>query len=225
MPVAEVETVLNEVINCVQEIDRECATVLNDVEHGLINVESEFQERALVETGKFLTGEPLIAWLTWKKLRERGWRAEWEVRYPRSNRKKCDIVVGLDPKEQLWLELKLASKAWFNCEGGPAYNDSLFRSYLRGTHRSHSFRQDFEKLTDNPEYWSAEDYRSVCLIGFDSVARPMDAEVTEMVREVQQAGSLWRLVSEGHWHDRRCSDFRISAWCWLLEGQIEAANC
>jgi hypothetical protein len=38
MPLAEVERILNEVITCVREIDRECSTVLNGVEHGLINV-------------------------------------------------------------------------------------------------------------------------------------------------------------------------------------------
>lgn len=211
-----VKRLLDEVIGFIGEIDRECSTLLNGVEHGLINVKQEFKTRAFKEIGKRLTEETLIAWLIWQKLRARGWSVDWEVVYPENRRKKCDLVVKVSAKSRLWLELKLASKAWFNCEEKPGYHNSLYPSYLEGKNRTHSFQHDFHKLTQRDENWSVDDYRAVCLIGFDWIKEPMDDEVAAVAKGVQEEAQAWKLISENHWTDRRNADFRINAWCWLF---------
>lgn len=200
----EVNRVLDEVIADIQDIDNECKTLLNNIEHGLVNVKWEFGERAQGETGKKrLTEETIIAWLLCQKQHARARNVYWEHPYPKNRRRKCDIVVEVGASTRLWLELKLAWKAWFNCEGDPVYRNSFYRSYLRGDHRTHSFRHDLEKLAYNGENWSADDCRAVCLVGFDCIKEPMDDEVAAIVQNNSQT---WRVLSGSHWADRRCPE-------------------
>jgi hypothetical protein len=139
---------------------------------------------------------------------------EWELPYTATRSKSCDLVISLPHSGRLWLELKLAWKAWFNCASKPVYSNSVYRSYLQGINRTHSFRQDFEKL--GGDHWPAGDYRAICLIGTDCVKAPMDQEVHAVVQSVSEEGGHWELAIERHWLDRRCSDFRLNVWIWVL---------
>jgi len=214
---------LENVIDSISEIDRECKTLLNGVEHGLVNVNYEFDKNSKHEL--------LIAKLTSEKLRQKGWkvpRAETKsgYRYPTaaenhlgSTRKWCDLLVNLDDRDRLWIEIKLAWKAWFNCVGGPTYSNRNYLPYLQGDNHTHSFRGDLEKLSGPG--WGPNDYRAVCLIGFDCIQQPMDNEVSHVVQPANQGvakmSCIWNSMAERHWKDRRNPDFRINTWCWLLE--------
>lgn len=69
MCIAGVSQLLEDVVHCIREIDTECCSQRNGIEHGLVNVKLEFQDQAFKETGRRLTEELLIAWLLRKKLR------------------------------------------------------------------------------------------------------------------------------------------------------------
>jgi hypothetical protein len=211
----EVRVLLEKITDAIQEIDRECSSLGEDVEHGLVNVKLEFKDRAYEETGKALTEEPLIAWLISQKLRCAGHVVGWEVPYPAVERKKCDLVLGLGGSQKLWLELKLAWKAWFNCGERPVFRNPSYLGYLWGGHRSHSFRHDLEKLGTGD--WPIRDFRAVCLIGTDSAKAPMDADVGAVVEDVRVQGITWTRATERHWLDRRCPDFRVNVWTWVTQ--------
>ncbi len=210
--------ILNRVATGINEIDSECTTRLNDIEHGLVNVKREFQDRAYVETGKNkdkLTEEILIAWRLRPKLSTAAWQARPdEEPYPNDHRKHCDLVIDINGTKQLWIELKVAWKAWFNCTCEPTYSNGWYRSYLDGNARKYSFHHDLEKLAAAD--LSPHDGRAVCLVGFDYKNEPMEEDVRAVVRNFQNQGHRWEVVGERHWPDRRKSDFRINVWCWLL---------
>jgi hypothetical protein len=171
----------------------------------------QFQDLALRETGQHLSRERLIVWRLWTKLQNLGWHVDWESPYPRS-RRKCDLVVALRNSARLWLEVKVSWRAWFECERGPVHSNPAYRSYLMGTHRTHSLRHDLEKLGQNPSL--AGDYRGVCLIGFDSKRSPMDEDVRSILKSAHERGLPWQATAERHWPDRRNNDFRINVWGW-----------
>lgn len=219
----DVQLSLEGVVDAVGEIDKECSTLLNGIEHGLVNVKLQFKERAYGETGKKLSEELLIARLLRQKLTVAGKRVEpGEVLYPRAaSTKRCDLVLHLDEGRRMWLEIKLAWKAWFNCEGPPKYENPAYATYLSGLGRSHSLRHDFEKMLDaNLE---AGDHRAVCLIGFDFADNPMDEEVAKVVRQARESAP-WEIAAERHWPDRRDDRFRINVWIWLLPGAEKRAG-
>jgi len=217
MTSVEVHQTLERVADAVAEIDRECGTLLNEIEHGLVNVKLEFRDRAIEQTGKRLTEETLIAWLVQQKLVNNGRQVQWELRYPGNRRRKCDLVICVGAGSRLWLELKVAWKAWFGCENGPTYSNSNYLPYLQGKNHTHSFRGDFEKL--GSASIADEDYRAVCLIGFDWAQAPMDAEVAGVVEAACQANARWERATARHWPDRRCRDFRINVWSWTWQPQ------
>ena len=210
---AVIET-LERVTASIAEIDEECRTILGGVEHGLVNVKAEFRELASRQTGKKLTEETLIAWLVQQKLVSAGRQIDWEVPYPGHRQSACDLVIDVGARCRLWLELKLSWKAWFNCRSAPTYSNGWYQSYLWGTNRTHSFRHDFEKL-GNARIPGA-DHRAVCLIGFDRVQAPMDAEVMAVVHAAREEDGRWVAATERCWSDRRCRDFRINVWSWVL---------
>ena len=203
---SEISRLLNIILDALCEIDNECRTLRNGIEHGLVNVKLEF-------AGRRLTEEPLIACLAREKLKASGVEVHPdEVPYPGSG-KRCDVVIDLPDSSRLWLELKLASKAWFNCVGPPEYSNPAYATYLDGRDRTHSLRHDFEKLRS--ANLPAGDHRAVCLIGFDCAAKPMDSDVAKIVRQAR-GSAPWEAAAERHWPDRRSRDFRINVWIWLL---------
>jgi hypothetical protein len=202
------------IIGAVHEIDLDCCTLRNGIEHGLANVKLEFHSKLYKLTKKRLTEEPLIAWLIRKKLTASFQKVDWEVPYPGGDSdKRCDLVVHLDGISRMWIELKLAWKAWFNCIGPPTYSNRAYASYLNGRDRTHSLKHDFQKLLT--AHLAASDRRAVCLVGFDCTRSPMDKDVTAVVGQPQQRAT-WELVAERHWPDRRSPDFRVNIWIWLL---------
>lgn len=206
------ERLLNFVADSITDIDRSCSTLLNEIEHGLVNVKLEFREQAQQQLSKKLTEEQLIAWLIFNRATSAGATVAWEQRYPHSTRQKCDLVFALSDTEKLWLELKIAWKAWFNCVGGPVNYNGVYLSYLQGANRSHSFQQDFGKM--NAGSWGPHDYRAICLVGFDKANNPMDSEVAAVAHPFEGAAEPWVPVAKRHWLDRRCLDFRMNVWTW-----------
>jgi hypothetical protein len=211
---AEVCGLLERVIDAISAVDRECRTLRNGIEHGLVNVKLEFQDCAFRETRKTLTEEPLIAWLTRQNLMSAGLHAALEVPYPLNPRRSCDLVIDLSNSGRLWVELKVAWKAWFNCQGPANYRNPSYLPYLQGKSRTHSFRHDFEKLGGD---WPVENHPAICLIGFDCANAPMDDEVKSVVRGICDDGAYWQAVTERHWPDRRNDAFRISVWGWVQQ--------
>ena len=139
MDITYFQTVLEGVVDAICAIDKECRTLRNGIEHGLVNVKLEYAERCLTE-------EPLIACFVREKLADSGSQVHPdEVHYPGSG-KKCDVVIDIADSTRLWLEMKLAWKAWFNCVGPPVYSNRAYATYLDGRDRTHSLRHDFEKL-------------------------------------------------------------------------------
>lgn len=197
--------------DAIQETDRQCQSLINGIECGLLNVKRQFAASALQTTGKKLTEETLLAWLIRDRLAARGLTVEWEKPYPETKRRRCDLVVEF-ADTTLWLEIKLAWKAWHECIKGPVRRNRSFEPYLFGWNRSHSFRHDFEKLEGSripPEH-----DRAICLIGFDTFQKTMD----DAVRKVAETFPAWQVASSSHWPDRRNNDFRIAVWHWWLPG-------
>ena len=186
----------------------------------MANVKAEFRKRAISELGKKLIEETLIAWQLHKRLVARNWSIEWEHGcFQTIREKKCDLVVSLDNGERLWLEIKLAWKAWANCKSPPTYANPFYPSYLRGSKiRSHSLRDDFQKLNT---LCPATDHRAVCLVGFDSLADPMDGEVSDIFQEAQLDDPGWQRAMNTHWPDRRNTTFRINVLVWWRHGDTE----
>ena len=148
-----------------------------------------------------------------------GWTAETEVRYP-GRRKKCDIVVSVPSTGKLWLEIKLAWKAWFSAAKRKIeYNsESIYRSYLLGPlygglEKSHSALQDIEKLGSlgHPE----ADYVTGLLVGFDSTDSPMVQDVEDLVDKSGLLEKEWSVFGPEIWHDRNCDKCRFCCWCWI----------
>jgi len=214
MVTAEVSRLLDTLADFVAEIDSDCSSIHNGVELGLVNVKPEYQDVAYEQTGRKLSEEQLIAWRLVDKLRRVRYSVEWEVPYPALSGKRCDLVIRLNDCSRLWIELKLAWKSWFNCEGPPVYSNRSYRSYLEGRNRTYSFRHDFDKLGDLS--WSGTDYRAVCLVGFDCADRPMDGEINAVVQTIWDQGRAWEKVIERSWRDRRCGDFQINVHSWVL---------
>lgn len=152
-----------------------------------------------------LTEETLLAWLIRDRLLLEGVPVQSENSYPETKRRRCDLVMELDDT-MLWLEIKLAWKAWHECFKGPILRNRSFESYLYGWNKSHSFRHDFEKLEQSRI--PAEHDRAICLVGFDTFQKTMD----DAVHKVAATFPAWQLAGSDHWPDRRNNDFRIVVW-------------
>jgi hypothetical protein len=212
---SEILWLLERVTDVIRQIDQDC-------QYGLVYAHWELREKVWRETSKKLSPERLIAYLMCQKLRTAGLSVDWELRYPTGSRKSCDLVFNMGNSTQLWLELKLAWKAWFD-DGKPVFCNGHYLSYLRGTRdRTHSFRHDFEKLATAD--FHEGDNRVVCLIGFDWAMAPMDAEVTAVVERAKEDGNPWEAAKEMHLLDRTCDDFRINVWTWLLPSEGASAH-
>src|SRR6266545_2477056 len=124
--VASAKELGNVLCEGVRDIDKRCVRKFNGIDGGLCNVKLQFREQALSELGKRLTEETLISWLLMKHLAQKGFVVELERPYPAGGR--CDLV--LSNPVVAWIEVKLAWKQWFKCDGGtgcsPAYKGYLF---------------------------------------------------------------------------------------------------
>jgi hypothetical protein len=194
----------------VRRIDDSCTRIRDKVELGLCNVRRQFA--ADVEAGiqtappRKVKEEDAITWLLSRSLLKSASPIPWQ-RYPDSN-KTCDLVVSLAGGSPLWIEVKLAWKAWQNCDGSIC-GSSAYKSYLLGDkHRTHSAADDFAKLVTLAPSTA---HLGFLLIGFDSVRSPMDTEVAGMSRDVHSDG--W-FAQHHMWPDRRSGTCRIHCWFW-----------
>lgn len=203
----------DELLQSVVLIDQSCSSLLNGLEQGLVHVKNEYYDQALEVHGKKMTEETIIAWKMSEHMKNKGYNTFSERRYPNAiKRMNCDLIIDLGERQEIWVEVKLAWKAWFNCVSGPVYTNSCYKPYLHGTGKTHSFKHDLEKLgtaklTDTTA-------RLVCLIGFDHNANPIISEVKSVVDEQSRIGNVWKLVGDLHWADKRCPDFSFHCWCW-----------
>lgn len=192
----------------VRRIDLACTRLLNGVESGLCNIRSQFV--ADVEAGvhpappRKVKEEDTITWLLSRCVS--GSPTLWQ-NYP-GRKKTCDLVVTLEDGPTVWIELKLAWKAWQNCSGSVGHS-SAYKPYLLGSkHKTHSAADDFAKLVDLAPPTA---HIGFLLIGFDSVESPMDTEVAALVRDAHSKG--WT-AQHLMWPDRRSSTCRIHCWFW-----------
>ena len=105
---------------------------------------------------------------------------------------------------KLWLEMKMAWKDW-HLRGDKASN---FDAYLNGASKTHSFAQDFDKLS----MLTAEhgQYAGELLIGLDSIKKPMIENVSAAIEKIDLR--FWRQMGPETWIDRNCSDYRFHLW-------------
>jgi hypothetical protein len=187
----------------VRLIDLACNRLRHGVEGGLCNVKFQFDADVAdgihPPPGKRVKEEDAISWMLAKRTVAKCWG-----RYPGS-RKTCDLVIQ-DPEPSLWVEVKLAWKRWFNCDGTFG-SSSAYLPYLYGSkHKTHSFGDDFDKvLTLAPP--SA--HVGVLLVGFDGIDAPMTVELGDFMKPTCESG--W-IVSHMMWPDRRSAWCRINCW-------------
>ena len=209
----------------VREIDFASTRKSEEIECGLARVDIQFN--ADLAAGIYcpcrtnLKCEDIITWLLRERCCKKGEGELW-VRYP-GKKKTCDLVVPVLSNLQLWIEVKLASKAWFDCDSTHR-KSSAFTQYLRGsTGRRNSASEDFAKLTGLAPLGACLGF---LLIGFDSEISPMDREVEDLNRKVKKEG--W-IIDHRMWPDRRNTQFRIHCWFWRHTGEgagvIKSMSC
>lgn len=127
--------------------------------------------------------------------------------YP-GTRQSIDLMIRFQNETCLWLECK---GAWKSCFGDTGKANPSFRKHLlRDDPKEHSALSDIRyKLT---QITTASDYVGELLVGFDSVLRPMDKDVDELI----ETAGLNRHPWEGY-HLRwvNPNDHKYSFGCWL----------
>ncbi len=197
----------------VREIDRRCDRFLNGRELGLCNIKSQLAldvaEGLTPAPPRTVREEDAISWWIAQRLENNHCIKDVDLwRTYEGTRNTCDLVVPLATGGELWLELKLAWKQWFNTTGEIGKSGS-YRSYLLGSeHRSHSLVDDFVKLDELAPVGS---HLGVFLVGFDSAREPIQADLQAVNSRIHELG--WSLM-HSFWQDRRHTDCRINVWFW-----------
>jgi hypothetical protein len=206
----------HEIIDQLKAMDKESTSVVEGVETALADYAVHAgMKRSLRET----------AWANRlaERLNQSGWSAAREQRYPGLDgaplqRIKCDLVVTMEDKRKVWLELKPAWRECFTLAGKIERNDDglyfpyLFGPYSNGWDKTHSAVQDLEKLESLTSVDA--DYTALLLLGFDSDESPMGSDVKRMIRMATLRARGWRGFTPVTWRDRRCNACRIN--CWLF---------
>jgi hypothetical protein len=177
---SEIKGVAAAVFRAVRDMDAACPT-------GLCNYVS-----VSPHAGKNRKDEPAITWGVTNALAKR-WRVEQcEHAYPQGGGR-CDRVVELSDGSRLWLEIKLAWRAWFYKV--VKWNDMrAYNGYLGGAHHSHSVAGDFTKL----ERIGRDHARYVALlvVGFDGADGKMSADMTALAQRENLEERGWHLLSD-----------------------------
>ena len=176
----EIERVAATAFQALRAMDAQCPT-------GLSNYVS-----ISPYAGKKRKDEPAMTWGVTKALAER-WRTnQREHGYPRGGGK-CDRVLEFSDGSRLWLEIKLAWRAWFY--EVVKWNDMrAYCGYLGGAHHSHSVAGDFTKL----ERIGRDHARYVALlvIGFDAADGKMSADMATLAEGENLRQRGWHLLSD-----------------------------
>lgn len=157
-----------------------------------------------------------------ERLGREGVDAQCEVTYPSRSRRRCDLVVTLPDGSSLWLEVKGAWKEYWRRLGR---GDRLYRSYLLhplvpglDQTKTHTAALDLKKIEalDGVEAGRA----GLLLIGFDSLAAPMDGDVAELIALAGLDADPWR-VHYAAWSDpHRVGE---TAKCWFWHRRLQKA--
>lgn len=153
-----------------------------------------------------------------ERLREQGFNAEAEVRYPASDavetpRTRCDVVVMDENGRRTWIEIKGAWRTYWEQSGSLL----LYRSYLLHPlvdgldPKTHTVPLDMQKLATlrKPD----ADEAGILLIGFDSTQSPMDDDVAELTSLAGLDDAPWSLAAD-EWDDAQRPGERIRCWLW-----------
>jgi len=202
----------NTVFDFLRQMHDEADTIVgNDVRAGLVHY--------AMHCGKKQHERSLCRRLA-ELMTQAGHAARTKVRYPGQSRQKCDVVVGFEGAEPVWLEVKTAWKTWMESSGEIKNNSpSIYRSYLLGSagglEKSHSTAQDFEKLSQ----LSATDasHMACLLFGFDAVDSPMDPDIEELARREQLTSRGWEAYGPETWPDYNGSRCRVLCWLWCRQ--------
>jgi len=155
-----------------------------------------------------------------KLLRDRGFLANCEHRYPAPNaRKKCDLMISTsesDGGEKFWIEVKGAWKHWWLQRGGERiYHSYLFHPLVAGLDQSktHTAALDLRKLREITR--TVGTHIGLLLVGFDG-ENPMDPDVQDFVRLAKLDDRAWQMHKDS-WPDTRRDGQFVRCWCWLRE--------
>jgi len=125
-----------------------------------------------------------------------------ELAYPGPHRRRCDLCLELSDG-RFWLELKGAWKEWWVRQGDMS-------TYLRHLHESTA--ADLRKLEDlSPPQATRV---GLLLVGFDTPADPMQADVSSFVDKNGLAETEWQSFGD-HWEDYWQPGRRVHAWLWV----------
>lgn len=151
-------------------------------------------------------------------LREAGFDACRETRYPAAPKLRCDLLLIGPDGRRTWLEIKGAWKHWWSHERG---NDAIYRAYLLDRpapgspagrfKKDHSAYQDLDKLARLTR--EDADRAAFLLIGFDSAAHPMRDDVAELRRDAGLDREPWS-ASADDWADPYRGGERVRCWLW-----------
>ena len=215
------------IFSLLRQIDEEADTIDGKVRSGIVNYACHYRANfGPLPSRKY---ERPISERLAMLLREAGQNARTECLYPGS-RNKCDVVASFGPARALWLEDKMAWKAWFADQKYPpakceyvveetemgrvkATADTTYRGYLSGEGKTHSAAQDIDKLDDLSS--RDTDYVAGLLIGFDHVDLPMQEDVeTEVIGRKHLLSNGWTVLGPYVWCDPAYDRCRICCWLW-----------
>lgn len=147
------------------------------------------------------------------RLTQAGYTTTAEKPYPGFSSRDCDLFTEVDGETKVWLEMKVAWKAWFRAtEGRLVRNHSLCRSYLLDENRSHSLVGDFQKLTATrlPE----GSVKAVLLIGFSEVLDPIWPLVADLFEGTAACFKDWHQLEPAIWLDRNDDSTQRECYIW-----------
>jgi hypothetical protein len=198
----------NILFSMLEEMDREATTLSNGAPTGLYWYGAHAKPNQKRPSTEAIWTQRLC-----KLLCERGYSSNAEVPYPRKKRTKCDLAITLPEGCRLRIEIKGAWKEFWRKKGSL----KLYRSYLLHpcvanlVSKTHTVPLDMKKLAGlNRE---EADVVAILLIGFDTSAHPMDADIAELQREAGLDG-FWH-KSMKRWDDPYRPGGRVNCWCWF----------
>jgi len=144
-----------------------------------------------------------------------GYPTQAEVYYP-GTKQRCDNVVTMPDGGLLWLENKGAWKQYWIDHGGLGiYQSYLFHPLKPGLMaKTHTVPHDLGKLATLKR--SDAQRVGYLLIGFDSVAAPMQDDVLELAALAKLDAAPWTAFAAS-WPDRYRSGQAVHVWLWISD--------